>query len=63
ETDEDPDFDDGDNGPEDVSEEISSDQESSCQHYTEEDGDSGNEDVNDLELFSSKEDIEWRQNI
>ncbi|GBM15458.1 hypothetical protein AVEN_142119-1 [Araneus ventricosus] len=70
ETDEDPDFDIEDNGPEDVLEQIFSDHESFCQHETkpEEDGDSGNEDVNNLELFSSKEGFEerktkFRQNI
>ncbi|GBN21031.1 hypothetical protein AVEN_202505-1 [Araneus ventricosus] len=63
ETDEDPDFDNEDNGPEDVLEEISSDHDSFCEHDTEseEDGNSGNEDVNKLELFSSKESIEWRK--
>ncbi|GBN78596.1 hypothetical protein AVEN_150708-1 [Araneus ventricosus] len=63
ESDEDPNFDNEDNGPEDVSEEILSDYESFCEHDTEseEDGDSGNEDVNNLELFSSKEGIEWRK--
>ncbi|GBM74425.1 hypothetical protein AVEN_51110-1 [Araneus ventricosus] len=42
---------------------LFSDHESVCEHdrETEEDGDSGNEDVNNLELFSSKEDIEWRK--
>ncbi|GBN16381.1 hypothetical protein AVEN_27740-1 [Araneus ventricosus] len=56
ETDEDPDF---DNGPGDVSEESFSDDESFCEHDTEleEDGDAGNEDVNNLELLSSKEGI------
>ncbi|GBN43738.1 hypothetical protein AVEN_219641-1, partial [Araneus ventricosus] len=65
-----PDFDNEDNGPEDVLEEIFSDHESFCEHDTEseEDGDSGNEDVNNFELFSSKEGIErrktqFRQNI
>ncbi|GBN22859.1 hypothetical protein AVEN_237221-1 [Araneus ventricosus] len=63
ETDEDPDFDNEDNGPEDVLEEIFSDHESFCEHDTEyeEDGDSGNEDVNNVELFSSKEGTEWRK--
>ncbi|GBM15068.1 hypothetical protein AVEN_150086-1 [Araneus ventricosus] len=61
ETDEDPDFDNEDNGPEE--EEIFSDHESFCELDTEseEDGDSRNEDVNNLELFSSKEGIEWRK--
>ncbi|GBM53862.1 hypothetical protein AVEN_73588-1 [Araneus ventricosus] len=42
---------------------LFSDHESFCEHdrESEEDGDSGNEDVNNLELFSSKEDIEWRK--
>ncbi|GBM03148.1 hypothetical protein AVEN_200835-1 [Araneus ventricosus] len=61
ETDEDPDFDNEDNGSEDVLEEIFSDHESFCERDTEseEDKDSGNEDVNNLELFSSKVDIKW----
>ncbi|GBM92588.1 hypothetical protein AVEN_176144-1 [Araneus ventricosus] len=44
-------------------EEIFSDHESFCEHDTEyeEVGDSGNEDVNNLELFSSKEGTEWRK--
>ncbi|GBN48067.1 hypothetical protein AVEN_150133-1 [Araneus ventricosus] len=51
ETDEDPDFDNEDNAPEDVLEEIFSDHESFCEHDTEpeEDGDFGNEDGNNLE--------------
>ncbi|GBN56193.1 hypothetical protein AVEN_231676-1 [Araneus ventricosus] len=63
ETDEDPDFDNEDNGPEGVLEEIFSDHESFCEHDTEseEDGDSGNEDGNNLDLFSSKEGNEWRK--
>ncbi|GBN19659.1 hypothetical protein AVEN_48051-1 [Araneus ventricosus] len=63
ETDEDPDLDNADNGTEDVLEVIFSDSESFYEHDTEseEDGDSGNEDVNNLELFSSKERIEWRK--
>ncbi|GBL79404.1 hypothetical protein AVEN_92589-1 [Araneus ventricosus] len=53
---------DEDNGPEDVLEEIFSDHESFCEHDTEsEDGGFGNEDVNNLELFSSKEGIERRK--
>ncbi|GBN15596.1 hypothetical protein AVEN_24259-1 [Araneus ventricosus] len=54
ETDEDTDFDNEYNGPEDVLKEFFSDHESFCEHDTEseEDGDSGNEDVNNLELFS-----------
>ncbi|GBM11630.1 hypothetical protein AVEN_16946-1 [Araneus ventricosus] len=60
ETDEDPDFDNADNGPEHVFEEIFSDHESFYEHDTEseEDGDYVNEDVNNLELISSKEGIE-----
>ncbi|GBM71336.1 hypothetical protein AVEN_62054-1 [Araneus ventricosus] len=65
-----PDFDNEDNGPEDVSEGILLDHESFCKHdaESEEDGDSENEDVNNMELFSSKEGIECektkvRQNI
>ncbi|GBN03221.1 hypothetical protein AVEN_36795-1 [Araneus ventricosus] len=63
ETHKDPDFDNEDSGPEDVIEENFSDHEIFCEHDTEseEDGDSGNEDVNNLELFSSKEGIEWRK--
>ncbi|GBN12765.1 hypothetical protein AVEN_90855-1 [Araneus ventricosus] len=50
----DPDFDNEDNGPQDVLEEIFSDHESFCEHDTEseENGDSENEDVNNLEMFS-----------
>ncbi|GBN35815.1 hypothetical protein AVEN_66286-1 [Araneus ventricosus] len=50
----DPDFGNEDNGPEDVLEDIFSDHESFCEHDTEseENGYSGNEDVNNLELFS-----------
>ncbi|GBM06640.1 hypothetical protein AVEN_190863-1 [Araneus ventricosus] len=50
ETDEDPDFDNEDNGPEDVLEENFSDHKSVCELNTEsdEDGDSRNEDVNNL---------------
>ncbi|GBN76272.1 hypothetical protein AVEN_208535-1 [Araneus ventricosus] len=53
-TDEDPDFDNEDNVPEDVLEEIFSDHESFCEYdmESEENGDSGNEDVNNLELLS-----------
>ncbi|GBN80919.1 hypothetical protein AVEN_4229-1 [Araneus ventricosus] len=62
ETDEDPDFENEYNISEDVLEEIFTCHESFCGYNTEseEDGDSGNEDVNNLELFSSKEGIEWR---
>ncbi|GBO07190.1 hypothetical protein AVEN_274885-1 [Araneus ventricosus] len=60
ETDEDPDFDNEDNG---CLEDILSYHESFSEHDTmsEEDGDSGNEDVNNVELFSSKEGTEWRE--
>ncbi|GBL94729.1 hypothetical protein AVEN_244717-1 [Araneus ventricosus] len=63
ETDEDPDFGNEDNGPEDVLEEIFSDHECFCEHDTESEeyGDSGNKDVNNLKLFSSKEGIGWRK--
>ncbi|GBN16014.1 hypothetical protein AVEN_90072-1 [Araneus ventricosus] len=63
ETDEDPVFDNEDIGPEDHLEVIFSDHESFCEHDTksEEDGDSGNEYVNNLELFSSEESIQWRK--
>ncbi|GBO32283.1 hypothetical protein AVEN_119790-1 [Araneus ventricosus] len=59
-TDEDPDF---DNVPENVLEDIFSDLENFCEHDTgsEEDGYYGNEDVNNLELISTKEGIEWRK--
>ncbi|GBN31706.1 hypothetical protein AVEN_253247-1 [Araneus ventricosus] len=57
ETDEDPDF---DNGP---YEDIFSDHESFSEDYTEskEDRDSGNDDVKNLELFSSKDGVQWRE--
>ncbi|GBM07093.1 hypothetical protein AVEN_177061-1 [Araneus ventricosus] len=60
ETDEDPDFDNEGNGPKNDLKEIFTYHENFCEHDTEseEDGDSGNEDVNNLELFSSKEGIE-----
>ncbi|GBL88385.1 hypothetical protein AVEN_29750-1 [Araneus ventricosus] len=63
ESDEDPGIDNEYNGSEDVLEEIFSDHESFCEHDTEyeEDGDSGNDDANNLELFSSKEGTEWRK--
>ncbi|GBN88190.1 hypothetical protein AVEN_231800-1 [Araneus ventricosus] len=63
ETDEDPDFENEDNGFEDVLEEVFSDHESFSEHDTksEEDGDSGKEDGKNLELFSSKERYEWRK--
>ncbi|GBM61629.1 hypothetical protein AVEN_122247-1 [Araneus ventricosus] len=53
ETDEDPNFDNKNNGPGDVLEENFSDHESFYEYDTEseEDGDSGNEDVDNLELF------------
>ncbi|GBO17210.1 hypothetical protein AVEN_23-1 [Araneus ventricosus] len=62
ETDEDPDFDNEHNIPEDILEEIFTYHESFCENDTESegDGDSGNVDANNLELFSSKEGIEWR---
>ncbi|GBO06961.1 hypothetical protein AVEN_133195-1 [Araneus ventricosus] len=63
ETAEDPDFGNEDNGSEDDLEEIFSDHESFCEHDTEseEDGGSGNGDVNNLELIESKEGIQWRK--
>ncbi|GBM76589.1 hypothetical protein AVEN_228944-1 [Araneus ventricosus] len=63
ETDEDPDIDNEDTGPEVVLEEIFTYQEIFFEHGTESggDGDSGNEDVNNLELFLSKEGIERRE--
>ncbi|GBN63976.1 hypothetical protein AVEN_261968-1 [Araneus ventricosus] len=56
ETDKDPDFDNGVNEPEDVLEKNFSDHEGFSEHDTEseEDGCYGNEDANNLELFSSK---------
>ncbi|GBN87574.1 hypothetical protein AVEN_154056-1 [Araneus ventricosus] len=61
ETDQDPVFDNEDNGPEDVLEEIFSDHKSFSKHDTEseEDGDSGNEDMNILEWVSSKDGVQW----
>ncbi|GBM50597.1 hypothetical protein AVEN_70235-1 [Araneus ventricosus] len=52
ETDEDPDFDNGNNGPENVLENIFSHHKSFCEHDTEseEDEDSRNEDMNNMEL-------------
>ncbi|GBO32103.1 hypothetical protein AVEN_263966-1 [Araneus ventricosus] len=63
EIDEHADFDTEDNGPEDVLEEIFSNHECLYEHDkdSEGDGDSRNEEVNNLELFSSKEGIEWRK--
>ncbi|GBN19308.1 hypothetical protein AVEN_204869-1 [Araneus ventricosus] len=63
ETDGDPDFDNADNGSEDVLQVFFAYHESFYEYDTEseEDGDSGNEDVNYLELFSSKERIKWRK--
>ncbi|GBM82254.1 hypothetical protein AVEN_216087-1 [Araneus ventricosus] len=57
ETDEYPDFDNEDNGSEDVLEENLSDHDSFSERNkeSEEDGDSGNEEVNNLEWFSSKD--------
>ncbi|GBN60642.1 hypothetical protein AVEN_28771-1 [Araneus ventricosus] len=59
ETDEDPDFDNEDNGPEDHLEENFSDHESFGEHDTEseEDGDSGNEEGNNSEWLFIKR---WR---
>ncbi|GBO03747.1 hypothetical protein AVEN_23261-1 [Araneus ventricosus] len=56
ETDEDPDFDSEDNGPEVVLEDIFSDHEYFREHdkESEEVGDSRNEDVKNLELFHQK---------
>ncbi|GBM41490.1 hypothetical protein AVEN_229119-1 [Araneus ventricosus] len=64
ETDEDPDLDNEDNGPEDTLEEIFPHHESFGEHDTESesDGDSANEDMNNLELFSSKVGT-FRENI
>ncbi|GBM93340.1 hypothetical protein AVEN_213001-1 [Araneus ventricosus] len=61
ETDEDPNFDNEDNGPEDILEETFPDQESFNEHDTEseEDGDSGNEEMNNSEWFSSKDGVHW----
>ncbi|GBL85744.1 hypothetical protein AVEN_193189-1 [Araneus ventricosus] len=60
ETGEDPDFDNEDNGPEDVLEDIFQILKVSVNiAESEEDGDSGNEDVNNLELFSSKGLVWW----
>ncbi|GBM66281.1 hypothetical protein AVEN_235784-1 [Araneus ventricosus] len=63
ESDEDPNFDNECNGPEDDLEEIFSDHETFWKHDTEseENRDSGNVVVNNLQLFSSKEGIEWRK--
>ncbi|GBM69749.1 hypothetical protein AVEN_75391-1 [Araneus ventricosus] len=63
ETDEDPDFGNEDNGPKDVLEDILSDHESFSEHDTqsEENGDSGIKEVNNLKLFSSKDGIQWRK--
>ncbi|GBN14848.1 hypothetical protein AVEN_165665-1 [Araneus ventricosus] len=61
ETYENPDFDNEDNGREDVLEENFSERVSFIEHDTEskEDGDSGNEDVNNSEWFSSKNGVQW----
>ncbi|GBM91231.1 hypothetical protein AVEN_274048-1 [Araneus ventricosus] len=63
ETDEDPDFDNEGNGPEDGLEENFSDQKSFGEHDTESEvgGHSGNEEVNNLELFSSRDGVHWRE--
>ncbi|GBN13450.1 hypothetical protein AVEN_79568-1 [Araneus ventricosus] len=57
------DFDHEDDGPEDVLEENFSDRESFIEHdaESEEDGDSGNEEMNNLEWFSSKDGVQWRK--
>ncbi|GBM98295.1 hypothetical protein AVEN_42740-1 [Araneus ventricosus] len=63
ETNEDPDFDYENNGREYVLEDIFSDHESFIDHVkkSEEGGDSGNEDVNNLEWFSSKDGLQsWK---
>ncbi|GBM81395.1 hypothetical protein AVEN_117569-1 [Araneus ventricosus] len=59
ETNEDSDFDNEDNGPEDILEENFSNHESYSDHDTESeaDGDSGNEKVNNLEWFLSKDGV------
>ncbi|GBN85654.1 hypothetical protein AVEN_89967-1 [Araneus ventricosus] len=63
ETDEDSGFDNDDNGPENVLEEIFSNHESFSEHDTEseEDRDSGSEGVNSSEWFSSKDGVQWRK--
>ncbi|GBN91465.1 hypothetical protein AVEN_5634-1 [Araneus ventricosus] len=60
ETDEDSGFDNDDNGPENVLEEIFSNHESLSEHdaESEEDRDSGSEEVNSSEWFSSKDDVQ-----
>ncbi|GBN17088.1 hypothetical protein AVEN_108153-1 [Araneus ventricosus] len=62
-TDEDPNFDNECNGPEDDLEAIFLDHETFSKHdsESEENRDSGNVVVNNLQLFSSKEGIEWRK--
>ncbi|GBL90794.1 hypothetical protein AVEN_215535-1 [Araneus ventricosus] len=57
ETDEDSDFDNEDNGAEDI------DHENFSEHDTESEreGDSGNEEVNNSEWFSSKDSVHWRE--
>ncbi|GBL90174.1 hypothetical protein AVEN_227226-1, partial [Araneus ventricosus] len=62
-TDEYPDLCNEDNGPDDGLELIFSDHENFCDNKTksEVDRDSGNEDENNLKLFSSKEGIGWRK--
>ncbi|GBN89365.1 hypothetical protein AVEN_149637-1 [Araneus ventricosus] len=52
-TDEDSDFDNEGNRPEDILEENFSNNERFSEYQTESDGDSGNEEVNNLEWFSS----------
>ncbi|GBN52884.1 hypothetical protein AVEN_193605-1 [Araneus ventricosus] len=58
ESDEDSDSDNEDNGSEKILEENFSDHESFCKHDTESDEDSGNEELNNLEWFSSKDDVQ-----
>ncbi|GBM43697.1 hypothetical protein AVEN_26563-1 [Araneus ventricosus] len=62
-TDEEPEFDNEDNGPGDVSEENFLDHESFREQDTEseEDGDSGNKDANNSEWFSSKDGVQCRE--
>ncbi|GBL91000.1 hypothetical protein AVEN_184394-1 [Araneus ventricosus] len=64
ETDEESDFDNENNGPEDVLEENFSDHESFSGHDTEseKDGDSGNEEGNNSEWFTPKDvNVQWRK--
>ncbi|GBN72904.1 hypothetical protein AVEN_57803-1 [Araneus ventricosus] len=64
ETGEESNFDNEDNGPEDVLEEILLDHESFSEHDSEseeDEVDSVNEDVHNLECFSSKDGGQWRK--